>query len=176
MKVLIALLLIVPFGVVSAHTTGASFEKTVEGGKYKVDIGYDPSDLVAGERMVLDFSVRKIPSLEPVHFDHVWVRLVDETDTLLATGVAQMPFGPTTLLYVIPETVAGDLKLSMRFEDGERTIAETEVMLPVEPAPKETEIPVLAILSCLVGLLVGAGVVWVAKGNSLISMAKKHTH
>ena len=156
MKTLLLLLLLLPIGFAHAHMTGNSYEQIVGEGKYKVDIGYDPNQLVAGERAILDFNIRKMPGLEQVQFDDVWVRIVHDNDTLLATGVARMPFGPTTLLYVIPESVQGDLKLKMRFEKGDKTIVEMDFSLPVAPArkPSVAYIPTLSVL--FIGVLMGA--------------------
>lgn len=162
-KLLVVLLYLFSAGIASAHATGTSFEKIVGDGAYKVDVGYDPSQLQAGERAVFDFNIKKLPGQEQVQYDHVWVRIVHGTDTLLATGVAKMPFGPTTLLYVIPSTVTGDLTVNIRFEKGDTAIAETDFTLPVSPPANSGNVSFSLLLAGIAGLCVGAGAMFVLK-------------
>ena len=113
------------FGVVNAHVTGASFENTI--GEYVVDVGYDPAQVQAGDRLVLDFTIKK--DGKPVDFDTVWVRIKSSDTTLLATGIARAELGATTLLYNVPKDVR-ELSISTRFEKGEDWLAVGEFSLP----------------------------------------------
>lgn len=113
-----------------AHSSGASLERAV--GEYVVDIGYEPAEVTAGERLVLDFDIAKRgEGGERVEFDNVWVRLVGDGETLLAAGVARSQIGATTLLYVIPEDIS-ELSIGTRFEKDGEVLANTEFLIPVE--------------------------------------------
>lgn len=114
-------------GLASAHTTGASFEKTE--GEYVVDVGYDPAQVRGGGRLILDFNIHK--NGDPVAFDYVWVRLTAEDETLLATGIARAEIGPTTLLYSVPADI-DQLAISVRFDEDQDSLIASEFILPVE--------------------------------------------
>jgi len=129
-----------PF-VVAAHGSGASLERTADG--YLIDIGYDPMIIYEDDRVVFDFTDLfdaasvSAQATTTVDFDYVWVRLRDgDGGTLLATGIRRADFGPTSLLYAIPEKVGGDLQLYVRYQNGDETVVETDFVIPVEPYDK----------------------------------------
>lgn len=109
-----------------AHGAGTSYE--VQIGEYLVDVGYQPDELVAGERVVFDFVIVKDGIELP--FEEVWVRLQHGSSTLLATGIAQPTIGRTTLLYVLPQDIRS-LTVHARFQNEQETMAEVSFMLPV---------------------------------------------
>ncbi len=122
------LALVIP-GAVFAHQTGVSFEKEI--GAYFVDIGYDPPQPQGGERIVFDFNLKSKVDKTPEDFDYVWVRLEKDKSTLLATGIARADFGPTSLLYQVPNDLHGDLTVNVRYQKGDQALAETEFTIPV---------------------------------------------
>jgi hypothetical protein len=110
-----------------AHSLGVSLE--VESGNFFIDIGYDPSILEEGYATRFEFELYT-KEKEPVRFDHVWVRVEDEISTVLAAGIAQQEFGPTTLLYTFPES--GNYVLDVSYRAGEEEIARASFPLFVE--------------------------------------------
>ena len=137
-----------------AHSTGYSFEKKV--GDHIVDVGYDTLQPVAGQRLLLDFTLRDTAS-STVPFDYVWVRLDKDKQTLLATGIARAEFGPTSLLYVIPEGATGDLSITARFQSGDDALAETAFTIPVTAPRRPPSDFMIPIVSAIVGAAVAAG-------------------
>lgn len=152
-RIFFSVLLLTPM-VLFAHGSGASYEVLV--GEYIVDIGYEPEALQAGERVVFDFNLLGGDrASEP--FDSVWVRIEYEGEVLLATGVAQPEYGATSLLYVVPAEVQGDITVAVRYEREGTTLAETNFPLPVKTQPRAQHALQYVLLLCaaLVGL--GAG-------------------
>ena len=150
-----AALMALPF-LVFAHQTGVSFEKEI--GAYLIDTGYDPPQPQGGERIVFDFNLKSKTDKTPEPFDYVWVRLEKDTSTLLATGIARADFGPTSLLYQIPENMSGNLSVNVRYQKGDQALAETDFTIPVtvpRRAPSDFMIP---IVSAIVGAAVAAGI------------------
>lgn len=137
-SVLIAFMAMMAFPlIVSAHASGASIERPV--GNYFVDIGYDPAIVSEGDRVVFDFTelldleAIRMQATTTVDFDYVWVRLRDSDDaTFLATGIRRADFGPTSLLMTAPDDT-DELRLSVRYQKGEETLAEADFTIPVEP-------------------------------------------
>lgn len=125
---LLVLLAVLP-AYAYAHGDGASFEK--QSGEYLIDIGYDPAPPVAGEATLFDFSLLRIADGSEVPYSHVWVRILDERKTVLASGVHAQEVGATTLLFVFPEDKTYTLESSFRTERGE--IASASFSVPVSP-------------------------------------------
>ena len=102
-----------------AHTTGAYWEVPVDG--YTADVGYDPMVFTAEQYTRFDFNLWKgaTTSGESADFSQVWVRILRNTNTLLATGVFRQSVGPTTLLYVFPGLGDYSLDTSFRNADGD---------------------------------------------------------
>lgn len=147
---------IVPTFVASAHSLGASFEETVDG--HVIDIGYDPPSPVAGDRLVFDLSLRELETRNIEHYKDVWVRVSQDDQLLLATGVAESSFGPTTLLLRIPDNAKGPLTVSVRFENADKSLAETEFTIPVLPQESNSWlIPwvIAGMAGCVLGWLLG---------------------
>ena len=134
-------------GAAAAHSEGASLEQAV--GEYVVDIGYEPAEVMAGERLVLDFNISKGGEGGDVAFDSVWVRIAGE-ETLLATGIVHADIGATTLLFVIPEDVS-ELTIGTRFEKDGEVLANTEFTLPV--SAQKRSIPMLPAVAPVAGAL-----------------------
>ena len=101
---------------VYAHVTGASFNSTSS--PYVFDIGYDPVTFTAGEYERFDFILRDEKTGNPVPFDQIWVRITNDDNTLLATGLFHQTIGPTTLLYVFPAPGSYKVEPSFRDADG----------------------------------------------------------
>ena len=130
MRVLIATVLLAAIPLVaSAHAIGASVEKI--NGDYLIDVGYDPPQIQAGDRLILDFDLKSSKDKTRVPYDYVWVRVEQNDHTLIATGVARAPLGPTTLLFQLLPNVTSDLIVSTRFERGDEMLVENEVTFKV---------------------------------------------
>lgn len=142
-----------------AHGFGASLERTV--GEYWIDIGYDPSQVIAGDRMVFDFNLAEAAATStPAAYDYVWVRLRGDDQTLFATAVRRADIGPTTLLYTLPRDMKGDLTLSVRYQKENATLAESDFTLPMA-ALKDSKLLFWMIGSGLVAAAIGAGAVFI---------------
>lgn len=152
-RLTVLLLLVVPF-FAAAHAGGASYEEVV--GKYIVDIGYDPVAPRAEDRLVFDFNLWEAVASTTADFDYVWVRLEHEKKTLIATGIAKADFGPTSLLFLLPKDLAGDLTVSARYQSREQAIAEASFSIPIEPRSKEVSDYLPSAYGALLGAL-GAG-------------------
>lgn len=140
----------------SAHGAGASLEKEV--GQYKVDIGIDPEFPMGGDRMVFDFDLLE-KDATPVTFDYAWVRLEQGGKLLFASGIRRADIGPTSLLYLLPAEAEGELAISVRYQKGERSLAEADFRLPVE-SREEPYVWLPLAVSALLGAILGAGVVF----------------
>lgn len=150
---------------VSAHATGVSFEKEV--GNYLVDIGYDVPQPVAGDRLVFDFNLSAREDTRPIEFDYVWVRIEREKKTLVATAVSRAEFGPTSLLYVLPDT-AGDLSVSARYQLGNDALAEVAFVIPIQPQKREYGDYVPWLLCAALGVGIGGGAVFIISRRTVV--------
>lgn len=99
--------------MLSGHNSGASLKKSVS--PYIVDIGYDPVSPVAGGRLLFDFTLVDT-ALMSIPFDYVWVRIEKDKRTILATGITKAEYGPTALLFAIPDDLSGEFKLFARYQ------------------------------------------------------------
>jgi len=139
-------------GVIFAHNSGASLEKSVP--PYIVDIGYDPVRPVAGDRLLFDFTLVDTASTS-IPFDYVWVRIEKDKRTILATGVTKAEYGPTSLLYAIPDDLSGEMKLFARYQKGDAALAEADFTLSISPkeVPLTSYIPsgITAVSGCALG-------------------------
>ncbi len=144
---------------VAAHGAGASLER--QDGAYLMDIGYEPEALTAGERVIFDFNLTDQASTS-VEYDYVWVRIEADKRTFLATGIKRADFGATSLLYLLPSDLSGEISLSVRYQKGEEALAKSDFALMVSPAAVErTQGSSLTLIATgLLGLIVGAGAVW----------------
>ena len=143
--------------LVQAHSSGLSFEATST--PYIVDIGYDIVSFYAGESVRFDFTLKDEKTDDEETFDHVWIRILRDSKTLLATGIRKQEIGPTTLLFVFPLEGLYTLETSYRSADGEDIAKAT---FPISVLPIEESlwsryggymVPLLA------GLLIGAAAV-----------------
>ena len=156
----IALAVLSFVGIATAHGIGASLEQAV--GTYRVDVGYEPEERRVQETVRLDFSLLNEETKASVPFTSVWVRMIRSSETVFAGGIAKASFGPTGLTYAFP--AAGAYELSVRFQNGDETIAETSFPLAVAAA-EATARPAISfdIMSALIGLAVGALGVWLLR-------------
>ncbi len=157
--------LALPMRFTKAHQTGASWEKEVDG--YKVDVGYDPVNFVAGQSQRLDFNAYDVKVNIPVDFSDVWVRVSQGEQTVFASGIHKPEFGATGMMFIFPKE--GNYTLSARFENSEKTFVEASFPLTVAPAEMEKSVASLTsaplVLSGLAGLFIGAGAVWAFFGR-----------
>lgn len=100
----------------SAHTVGLSWMATTS--PYVIDIGYDPTEFHVGGAARFDFLLHHEHGADNASYDHVWVRVIREEQTLLAVGVRKQSLGPTTLLYQFTEPGSYTLEASFRDIDG----------------------------------------------------------
>jgi len=138
-----------------AHETGASLEG-IEG-EYLIDIGYSPEQLIEGESAVFDFSLQN----EGVNaeFDSVWVRLSSGEKTVLATGIGKSEFGKTVLTYTFPDQ--GAYEMSVRFQEGDRVLAERVFPLSVGAGEGQAQPGVASVAGgALLGALCGGALMF----------------
>ena len=112
--------------IVSAHSLGASFEATTT--PYRVDVGYDPAEFMAGYASRFDFDLRE-ESGPVTEYDYVWVRITKEKQTLFATGIERQLLGPTTLLYTFD--IPGNYTLHVSYRQGTDVMAEASFAFTV---------------------------------------------
>lgn len=145
----LTLFLLLPAFALS-HGTGSTLEKQV--GDVLVDIGYDAAELSAGTPVRFDFALTSGDTEpEDVPFRSIWVRIVRENTTILATGIHASALGRPTLLYAFPEK--GSYELVVRYEGEEKSVAEAS--FPLSVAPGENGSTDTSILWGLGGLLLG---------------------
>lgn len=143
---------------VFAHATGASLYATTS--PYVIDLGYDPVVAFAGESMRFDFVLANEKTNTNAAYAQVWVRIKDEEQTLLATGVFRQPFGPTTMLYVFPKPGTYTIQPSYRDADGNE-LASASFPIQVQSSQSRSPFPDIILYGALVlaGIVLGAVVV-----------------
>lgn len=119
------------FSFASAHVTGNSWEQV--NGRYKIDIGYDQNQFVAGQPVRFDFSALEARTGEPADFSSVWVRVVKGSTTVFATGLHRPALGPASMTFTFPD--AGDYSLDVRFDHDLETVTEQNFPITVLAAP-----------------------------------------
>ncbi len=138
-----------------AHTTGASFEKPV--GKYIVDVGYDPGTFVIGESIRFDFELKEQKDLASVHFAQVWVRILEEGSTVLATGIHRGEYGNPTLLYTFAQPGKYVLEASFRdVADNDIAVQQFPISVSADPNNTSSVTFITPALVFLFGAFVGA--------------------
>ncbi len=165
MRIKSVLTLIIPLcilalgaGSASAHVTGASWEKP--DGANTLDIGYDPVSVTAGNYENFNFKLRTTATSEPVPFAQVWVRIITNKNTVLATGLFDQPIGPTTLLYQFE--VPGNYTLEASFRDADgNDISTGSFPFTVAPAGSSSEKFLLFAGIFITGIALGAGGLYV---------------
>jgi len=141
------------------HGLGQTVVKTV--GDYHVDLEYESLELRAQEPVRMNFNIRWV---DPAHkadliFTDVWVRIIEANTgggfdpTVFAGPISQANFGPTGMTYVFPR--GGTYQVEVRFENEDKTIAESSFELTVTNAPQPAN-AITAGFGGLVGLLIGA--------------------
>ncbi len=137
-----------------SHGSGASFEQSV--GEYTIDIGYEPAEPQAGERIVFDLG-RLLVGEEEADFDYVWVRLEQERESLLAAGIVKADVGPTSLLYQIPADMSGEMTVHVRYQKGEEMLADTSFPLEVATSnePLEGRLLLVGGTALILGVVAG---------------------
>jgi len=142
--------------MVVAHSTGVSFEARVE--PYLVDIGYEPARIEAGISERFDFKLWRGEAGIPEEYAHVWVRLLGEEGTELATGIYRHSTGPTTLLYRFP--TEGDYRIEASYRSaGGTELVKAVFPFRVEPATNAGFLGMadLMPLYAVVGFMIAAG-------------------
>lgn len=141
-------------GISMAHTTGASWNATSS--PYVLDVGYDPVTITTSEAERFDFLLWKgqVNTGEAVDYDHVWVRIIHDKRTLLATGIRHQKFGPTTMLYEFRDPGEYAIETSFRDEDGNNIATAS---FPFTVSSEEPRVPWWAWLIGAGGVLVLVG-------------------
>ncbi len=142
---------------VLAHSLGASFEATSS--PYRVDVGYDPVDFLAGDASRFDFDLRE-ESGPITDYDYVWVRITKEKKTLFATGIERQTLGPTTLVYTFD--TPGDYVLHVSYRQGADVMAEASFPFTVLLSDSGPAIPADALMGFGIGavLSIAAASLW----------------
>lgn len=149
----IGVLSIILFGAVgvSAHGPGLSLSATTT--PYAIDIGYDPNEFQVGSSARFDFRLLHESNSEIASYDHVWVRLQSENNTVLATGIRHQKIGPTALLYSFLEPGSYRIETSFRDVDG-NDIAVSSFPISISPGGSDGSM-VPSALMFLSGVCVG---------------------
>ncbi|NBV77734.1 hypothetical protein EBR66_06240 [bacterium] len=156
MRIFLLVLLLLSVGTpIFAHTTGVSLEKKV--GAYTIDVGYDPASPQVDDRIVFDFAFKNADGARAM-FDSVWVRMTQNSKTVLATGIAHAKVGGTTLVWLPARD--GPLTLAVRYERAGEPLAEAAFDIPI--APKE-ESGYAWYGIALVIALSGGAIIWYVK-------------
>ena len=120
---------------VSAHSTGASFEKTVD--NYLIDVGYSEVSIQEGTPVRFDFDLFDAQEqTTPKEFSDAWIRISQGNKTFFAGQLGRPQLGKTGITLVIPE--AGEYELYVRYNNDNESVVETIFPLQVEVNP-ETE-------------------------------------
>ena len=85
---------------ISAHVTGQTIENKV--GDYLVDIGYDIKDITVGQSVTFDFNLLTPNKDKEILFSDVWVRVVDDHQTVFASGIHKAPLGKSGMIFTLP--------------------------------------------------------------------------
>ncbi len=83
-----------------------------------VDVGYDVTEFVAGQSVRFDLNLKNVSTETDKNFAYVWVRVVRDKTTFLATGIFHPVVGPTTMLYTFSGEGSYQLEVSYRNFDG----------------------------------------------------------
>lgn len=167
-KLLFFIFLIIGFGFsLSAHGTGASFEKVI--GNYKIDIGYDPVIFTSGGVHRFDFDIFDSKTNNNVDFSDVWVNISEGSKTVFASGIHRSDLGIAGMTFVFPNK--GDYTLSVRFEKGDNNIVESTFPVKVLEGVPPTD--GLKNTNGSFGVLV-AGVIGFVLGIVAYSFVKKY--
>lgn len=156
----VSALLLVP-AAASAHAFGASLEATST--PYFIDIGYDPDPIQAGRAARFEIELRDLDRIMVQDHEYVWVRILRERETILATGIHRQFFGPTTLLYTFEESGPHTIDVSYRTREG-KELAQAEFLVDVVQRDGR---------GVWQELLIGAGALAVFCGAALIFVANR---
>jgi len=149
------ILAVLPVYVVGAHSLGESLEKEVDG--YLIDIGYSTTELIANSAVVFEFNLLN-ENDEFVDYSNVWLRIIKDDRTILATGIHNAEFGGARITYTFAES--GAYEFSARYEKGIDSIAEATFPIEVLPNPSEGSGSVNIIFLGVVGILgIGVGAI-----------------
>lgn len=130
LSLLLVCSLIVHAVPIYAHGEGKSYEKQI--GKYLLDVGYNPAEVVAGQPIYFDLRLyQKEPTPGAAEYSDVWVRISREETTLFASGLAPTT-GQSGMVYTFD--TPGTYTVSTRFEKGVDTLAETSFEIEVRRA------------------------------------------
>lgn len=119
--------------MVSAHGSGESFELESEG--YLMDIGYSVEEFTDDSSVILSFELKNKEG-SAVEFTDVWVRIIEDTSTVFATGVHNADLGGALMTYKFPSS--GDYKLSARFQNNGESLVEGVFPLTVVKGSSES--------------------------------------
>ena len=132
---------------VSAHLAGGT---DIEGGETIIDIGYDPSPIIAETPAFILISVQNSTTVQELNTSSLWVRVDNPNQkTLFAGKLVREPTGAYSFTMNFPE--AGEYPIKMRFA-GEKGNIEGEAVLHVEKQ-KGTARKILIGGAILIGIL-----------------------
>jgi hypothetical protein len=120
------IMLCVPL-TLSAHGTGASFERVVDG--MLIDIGYSPEEITVATPVPFDFALVDAETDESVSYSDIWVRVYQDRNVFFASSIHKQRLGATTMLFQFPEP--GTYTLSVRFQNDGIALAESSFEVPV---------------------------------------------
>ncbi len=145
-------------GMAQGHGSGQTLTQAV--GNYILDLEYESLALRAQEPVRMNFSIRWAdPAHKPdLEFTDAWVSIIEANTkggfdpTVFAAPIFKAKFGPTGMTYVFP--AGGIYEVAVRFENGDKTIAESSFELTVAHTPQPMN-AMTALLGGLAGLGIG---------------------
>ena len=117
-----------PFAM--AHETGAKLEQ--EAGDYLVELSYDTPQILPGQKVEFHVSLiedHQSSNWQYAAFDTAWIQIKDPKGSAFRQVVSTTTTGVLTLQH--PFTKDGNYTFSVRFLEGENTIAEAQFPLNV---------------------------------------------
>lgn len=141
---------------VFAHESGESYEAEVNG--YAVDVGYSTDSPTDEEVVLFDFQLQQ--DGKDVPFTDAWVKIENEQKVVVfAGGMYRAEYGGARLSYRFPE--AGTYQVSIRYEDGDRSLAEVSVPLSVAGTDRTSATPLIAFVAgAALSALAAGAYVW----------------
>lgn len=154
----ISLLIFMPFFIFSsvsavyAHGIGLTIEgSTLEG--YKTYLDANPIVPYQNEPTRLDFEIWNSEG-KPMDFTDMWVRIEKERGTVFAGPIMHARFGLTGFTTIFP--FEGEYDILVRFQNGEKVLAETSFKLPVAGEQAGVRKPIFSLLVAgSLGIFVG---------------------
>lgn len=146
---------IIPLFITSnTYSHGNELEYLEDKNGYRIDVGYGPVEMYANEPSNFDF--RLLKDGRDTEYTDIWVRIIQDTQTIFATGIHNQDFGGSTLLYEFPK--GGEYTVNIRYQNDGETLVESEFPVTIFPSEDEgiaSDKKLIFIFGFLIALLFG---------------------